>query len=543
MDSLTKNPFLLWLVISTALGGLVWTFMRKELRTRAVLYGAFLIACFVSMWPLQEKIKLGLDLKGGMHLIMKVVTDDALRATVSDGVSLASSELGRAGMPAAKVMGTGIDSFSVEGIEPARAKDARTTLRDFFRSTEWSLSETTNGFSIKMTDPYKRVLKDQTVQESIRTLERRVNVLGVAEPVIAAHGSAGDQILVQLPGVTDVVRAKDMIKRTAQLSLKLVENEATTREMLLAPGQTEPPPTMEIVTGTGSEPGSRAFYLVRKEAVITGRDLKNARPSVNGENGLPDIQFSLTPTGAQKFGQATGDNVGRRLAVILDGSVESAPVINSRITDSGVIQGSFSQEEADTLAKVLRAGALPATLNFLQEQTVGASLGKDSIRSGVVASAAGMGFITLFMLLYYRMSGVNAVVALLANLLILLGAMSYFGATLTLPGIAGIILTVGIGVDTNVLVFERIREELRSGKTVKTAISNGFDRVWIIILDTHATALIAAAFLFQFGTGAVRGFAITLVWGLTANVFASYFVSKFLFEWVLGDRKIDTLSI
>jgi preprotein translocase subunit SecD len=311
--------------------------------------------------------------------------------------------------------------------------------------------------------------------------------------------------------------------------------------MLLPPGQTEPAPNQEIVTG--SEKGVRSFYLVQKEAIITGRDLKNARPSVSGESGLPDIQFSLTPTGAQKFGLATGNNVGRRLAVILDGAVESAPVINSRITDSGVIQGTFSQQEADDLAKVLRAGALPATLTYLQQQTVGASLGRDSIRSGVIASAAGMGFITMFMLVYYRMAGVNAVVALVANLLILLGAMSYFGATLTLPGIAGIILTVGIGVDTNVLVFERIREELRLGKTVKTAISNGFDRVWLIILDTHATALIAAAFLFQFGTGAVRGFAITLVWGLTANVFASYFVSKFLFEWVLGSRKVETLSI
>ncbi len=543
MERLTTNPFLLWLVISVAVGALVWTFMRKELRTKAILYSSFLIACFVSMWPLQDKIKLGLDLKGGMHLIMKVVTDDALRATVSDGVSVASSELGRAGMPGAQVLATGNDVFTVEGVEPARAKDARTTLRDFFPATDWTLSETPAGFSLKMTDPAKRVIRERTVQDSIRTLERRVNALGVAEPVITAHGNTGDQILVQLPGVTDVVRAKDMIKRTAQLSLKLVENEAMTRELLLAPGQTEPPPTMEIVSGAGSEPGTRAFYLVRKEAVITGRDLKNARPSTSGETGLPDIQFSLTPTGAQKFGQATGDNIGRRLAVILDGSVESAPVINSRITDSGVIQGTFSQEEADTLAKVLRAGALPATLNFLQEQTVGASLGRDSIRSGVLASAAAMGFITLFMLFYYRLSGVNAVVALLANLLILLGAMAYAGATLTLPGIAGIILTVGVGVDTNVLVFERIREELRSGKTVKTAVNNGFDRVWITILDTHATALIAAAFLFQFGTGAIRGFAITLVWGLIANVFASYFVSKFLFEWVLGDRKSETLSI
>lgn len=543
MESLTNNPFLLWLVASIAVGALVWTFLRKELRTRGVLYSSFLIACLVSLWPIQDKIRLGLDLKGGMHLVMSVVTDDALRATTSDGVSLAASELSRAGMPGAKVTVTNMDAFSVEGIEPARMKDARTTLRDFFQSIEWNTNETDGGFTLQMTDPYKRALKDQTVQDSIRTLERRVNELGVAEPVITAHGREGDQILVQLPGVTDVVRAKDMIKRTAQLSLRLVENEASTREMLLPPGQTEPDPTMEILSGVGAEPGMRSFYLVRKDAVITGRDLKNARPSVSGETGLPDISFSLTPAGAQKFGQATGDNVGRRLAVVLDGYVESAPVINSRITDQGVIQGSFSQEEADTLAKVLRAGALPATLNFLQEQTVGASLGRDSIRSGVMASVAGMSFIGIFLLLYYRMAGVNAVVALLANLLILLGAMAYAGATLTLPGIAGVILTVGVGVDTNVLVFERIREELRAGKTVKTAVNNGFDRVWITILDTHATALIAAAFLFQFGTGAIRGFAVTLVWGLLANIFASYFVSKFLFEWVLGDRKVETLSI
>ena len=541
MDSLTTNPILLWLVLSVAVGAFIFKFLRKELRTRGILYASFLIACFVSAWPLNEKIKLGLDLKGGMHLVLRVSTDDALKATVSDAVSLATSELTRAGMPTAKVHSTDTAVFVVEAIEPARMKDARGVLRDFFKSTDWNVSEEVASFKLTITDPYKRLLKDQTVQESIRTLERRVNVLGVAEPVITAHGNTGDQILVQLPGVTDADRAKKMIQTTAQLALKLVENEAASREMLLPPGQTEPAPNLEIVTG--SEKGVRTFYLVQKEAVITGRDLKNARPSVSGESGLPDIQFSLTPTGAQKFGLATGNNVGRRLAVILDGAVESAPVINSRITDSGVIQGTFSQQEADDLAKVLRAGALPATLTYLQQQTVGASLGRDSIRSGVIASAAGMGFITIFMLVYYRLAGVNAVVALVANLLILLGAMSYFGATLTLPGIAGIILTVGIGVDTNVLVFERIREELRLGKTVKTAINNGFDRVWLIILDTHATALIAAAFLFQFGTGAVRGFAITLVWGLTANVFASYFVSKFLFEWVLGDRKVETLSI
>jgi preprotein translocase subunit SecD len=302
---------------------------------------------------------------------------------------------------------------------------------------------------------------------------------------------------------------------------------------------------MEIVQGPGDQPGQPLYYLVRREAVITGRDLKHARAGVDPQTNAPDVQFTLNPIGADKFKRETGRNVGRRLAIILDGRVETAPTINSQIGADGVIQGRFTAQEADELAKVLRAGALPATLKFLQELSVGASLGKDSIRSGVAATAAGMAFLGIFMILYYRLSGVNAIVALAANLLILLGAMAYAGATLTLPGIAGIILTVGVGVDTNVLVFERIREELRNGKTVKAAIQNGFERVWITILDTHATALIAAAFLFQFGTGPIKGFAVTLVMGLIANVFASYFVSKFLFEWVLSGRQTAqaTLSI
>jgi preprotein translocase subunit SecD len=297
------------------------------------------------------------------------------------------------------------------------------------------------------------------------------------------------------------------------------------------------------VTGPGEEAGKPVMYLVRREAVITGRDLKNARAGIDPQTNLPDVQFTLNPQGASKFKRETGRNIGRRLAIVLDGSVESAPVIQGQISTDGVIHGRFTPQEADELAKVLRAGALPATLKYLQELTVGASLGRDSIRSGVAASIAAMAFITIFMLVYYRLSGVNAVVALVANLLILLGCMAYATATLTLPGIAGVILTIGVGVDTNVLVFERIREELRNGKTVKAAISNGFERVWITILDTHATALIAAAFLFQFGTGPIKGFAVTLVIGLIANIFASYFVSKFLFEWFLGKRQVATLSI
>jgi preprotein translocase subunit SecD len=512
--------------------------VRKELRVRATLYGAFLIACGVALWPVEERVKLGLDLKGGIHLVLQVMTDDALNATVDDGVQSARGQLMGKGITFAGAQRVDSRSFSVDGVEPARVKDVRDILLDYFRAPEWDVREQGEGrFLVRMSDFNVRQTKERTVAEAIRTLERRVNQLGVAEPVIAAHGSTGDQILVQLPGVSDPEQAKRIIITTAQLQLKLVESSAPSMETLLAGTGGRVPPNMEVVRGRGEEAGVPIFYLVRREAIITGRDLKNARGSVD-ENNRPDVQFTLNAHGADKFKRETGRNVGKQLAVILDNSVESAPVIQSQIGAEGRITGNFTTEETDELAKVLRAGALPASLRYLHQQTVGASLGKDSVRQGLVAAAAAMLFITLFMLVYYRLSGVNAVVALAANLLILMGAMAYSGATLTLPGIAGIILTVGVGVDTNVLVFERIREELRNGKTVRAAIQNGFDRVWITILDTHATALIAAAFLFQFGTGPIKGFAVTLVMGLIANIFASYFVSKFLFEWVLGKRQV-----
>jgi preprotein translocase subunit SecD len=548
MPAALLNPFTLWFVLTALLAAGAYFGLRPELRLKAVLYGSFLIACGVAIWPpygrdgQPGRIRLGLDLRGGIHLVLQVVTDDALNATIDDAVQTARAQASRKGIAIAGAARVDSTSFSVDGVEPARVKDMRDVLRDFFRDG-WDFREPVEGrFLVKMTEGLAGQIRRRTVQEAIKTLERRINQLGVAEPVIAEHGNRGDQILVQLPGVTDVESAKRIIKTTAQLSLRLVEADAPTQEALLQGQNGKVPESMEIVPGQGETPGQPVYYLVRREAIITGRDLKNARVGVD-ENNQPDVQFTLNAQGADRFGRATGANVGKRLAIVLDGNVYSAPVIQSRISDEGRITGRFTTQEADELSKVLRAGALPATLRYLQELTVGASLGKDSIRSGVAASIAAMAFIAIFMLFYYRLSGLNAVVALLANLLILLGAMAYSAATLTLPGIAGIILTIGVGVDTNVLVFERIREELRNGKTPKAAIQNGFERVWMTILDTHATALIAAAFLFQFGTGPIKGFAVTLVMGLVANVFASYFVSKFLFEWVLGKRQVATLSI
>jgi preprotein translocase subunit SecD len=553
MPPALQHPVMQWFLATAVLAALSYTLVRRELRLRATVYASFLVACILAFWPPYErigadgktipgKIRLGLDLSGGVHLVLQVVTDDALNATVDDAVQVMRERLTQKGIAFASAQRQDSASFVIEGVEAARVKDARDLLREAL-PRGWEQDEGTAGrFTVKLTDSEVRAIRERTVDEAIKTMERRVNVLGVAEPLIAKHGDKGDQILVQLPGVRDIATAKRTIQKTAQLQLKLVVDSNSSREALLATHAGKEPVGMEVVQGAGDTAGVPVFYLVQREAIITGRDMKNARVGVD-QNNQPDVEFTLSPTGSEKFGRATGGNIGKKLAIILDGMVESAPVINAKITTSGEITGRYSRQEAEELARVLRAGALPASLKPLQELSVGASLGKDSVRSGVLSAIAGMSFLALFMVVYYRLSGVNAIVALAANLVILLGAMAYFEATLTLPGIAGVILTVGVGVDTNVLVFERIREEIRNGKPVRNAISNGFDRVWITILDTHATALIAAAFLFQFGTGPIKGFAVTLVWGLVANVFASYFVSKFLFEWILGKRQVSSLSI
>jgi preprotein translocase subunit SecD len=387
----------------------------------------------------------------------------------------------------------------------------------------------------------QKQLRDESVIQARQTIERRVNELGVAEPSIAQQGQNGDQILVQLPGVTDVERAKSIIGSPGMLELKIVEQGPSSAKEDLTLGQ-----GMEVIPGTSAAAGSAGttvYYMVRKVAAVTGRDLRNARPTLD-ENNLPAVSFTLNQDGARKFGAATSANIGQQLAIVLDGRVFSAPTIESRITDQGRITGSFTQQEAQDLSLVLRSGALPASLTYLEERSIGPSLGADSIRSGVVASLVGLLLILLFMLVYYRLSGVNAIVALIFNLVILLGLMAYIGAVMTLPGIAGFVLTMGIGVDSNVLIFERIKEELAAQRGVRASINAGFGRVFLTLLDTHISALIAAVFLFQFGTGPIRGFAVTLSIGLLSNLFTSTFVSKTLFELELSrHRQATTLSI
>src|SRR5690242_7066491 len=496
-------------------------------------------------WLMDKQLKLGLDLKGGVHLVLRVQTDDALRIESEAEMERLRQSLQTAGINVTGLSLVDPTAFKVEGVKPDQDAAFRNAANEV--STNYERDSGVNGtYTFTMRPNVQVSLREEAVTQARQTIERRVNELGVAEPSIAQQGQNNDQILVQLPGVTDVNRAKEIIRSTGLLELKIVEQGPTaSKETLLVNGQV--PDGMEIVPGVSGNAndtsGGTLFYLVRKAAAVTGRDLRSARPSLD-ENNRPAVSFTLSSEGAAKFGKVTGENIGRDLAIILDGKVQSAPRIDGRITSDGRISGSFTQEEVQNLSLILRSGSLPAKLTYLQEQTIGPSLGADSIRSGVLASVVGLLLVIGFMLVYYRLSGVNAVVALVFNLIILLGLMAYIGAVMTLPGIAGFVLTMGIGVDSNVLIFERIKEELEAQRGVRAAINAGFSRVFLTLIDTHLAALISAAFLIQFGTGPIRGFAYTLIIGLVSNLFTSTFVSKTLFELALSGRKqVAALSI
>jgi preprotein translocase subunit SecD len=496
-------------------------------------------------WLMEYQLKLGLDLKGGVHLVLRVQTDDALKALTDSESERLREDLQKAGVAIASITVPDPAHFRVEGVPPAQDAAFRQAAVDV--SANFDRSSAVNGvYTFTMKPNIQVNLREEAVVQARQTIERRVNELGVTEPQIAQQGTNGDEILVQLPGVTDVEKAKGIIQSTGTLELKIVEQgPVSTKDALLVNGQV--PQGMEIVPGVSSgapgDPASTVYYLVRKVAAVTGHDLRSARPTVD-ENNQPAVAFSFSPEGGRKFGNVTGANIGKNLAIILDGKVQSAPRLEEKITSEGRIHGNFTQEEVQNLCLILRSGALPATLTYLQEHVIGPSLGADSIRSGILASIVGLVVVALFMLIYYKLSGVNAVVALILNLIILLGLMAYVGAVMTLPGIAGFVLTMGIGVDSNVLIFERIKEELEAQRGVRASINAGFSRVFLTLLDTHIAALISAAFLFQFGTGPIRGFAVTLSVGLLSNLFTSTFVSKTLYEVALSRRhQVATLSI
>jgi preprotein translocase subunit SecD len=494
-------------------------------------------------WLQAKQLKLGLDLQGGVHLVLRVHTGDALRTHTTTTSDQLREILQTAGVNVGAITVEGETSFKVEGVPADRDAEFRRAADDQLADTFDRASASGGSYTFTLKKDVEADMREQTVVQALETIDRRVNALGVAEPNISRYGQSNDQIMVELPGVTEVERAKDIIGKMALLELKIVEaGPAPSQEALLQAHGGQVPADMEVVSGAAGAQGGTEFYLVRKIAGVTGSDLRGASPTID-ENNRPAVRFLLTGDGARKFGKVTGENINRMLAIILDGRVQSAPRIEGRITDEGRITGSFTSDEVNDLSLVLRSGALPASMSYLEQETIGPSLGADSVRAGVLASLMGLAFVIVFMLAYYKLSGINAIVAMVFNLVILIGFMAYFGAAMTLPGIAGFILTMGMGVDSNVLIFERIKEELAAQRGARAAVNASFQRVFLTLLDTHVASLIAAAFLFQFGTGPIRGFALTLTIGLLTNLFTSIFVSKTLFELALNRRPAASKTI
>jgi preprotein translocase subunit SecD len=521
---------------------------------------------------LSENIRLGLDLKGGSHLVMRVKTEEYLkRLTENDAVAAqkAATDAGFAIQEAHAETSNGNYRIVLTINDGTKLNEARDAVINKVDLRDWTASTSGNTLTWTLPSAAQRTLSQQAVDQALKIIESRINAVGVAEPTLQTHGATGsNQILLQMPGIQDPERVKALLVGESRLELVHIVSDAspsptktyaTQEEAIQSLGGTVPtnrrvlpyaernePTTAEGQTATDQNK-PKSWVVVESPAVVDGSELRSAQASnARGGGGGNDyqIQFSLKPSGAEKFGAWTGANINQYMGVVLNDEVKSIAYIKSQITDSGEISGRFTQQSAEDLALTLRSGALPAPIEYQEERTVGPSLGADSIRAGVKASLVGLGLVVAFMLIYYRGSGVNAVIALLLNMILMIAGLILFGATLTLPGIAGIILTIGMAVDSNVLIFERIREELRTGKTVPSAVDQGFARAFVTIIDTHVTTVISSLFLFVFGTGPIRGFAVTLVIGLVVNLFTAVYVSRTIFIWLLGRKqRVESLSI
>lgn len=544
--------------------------MNPNLKWKIIFIAAVILACiffligsptFPTSWQtvknnFGQRIKLGLDLQGGTHLVLQVQVQEAVAQETDIAVDHLTSQLREKNIHYDEIRRADDTHILVKGLEPSQSSPFRDLVSSQFGG-RWDLSAApgeTNGYLLTQRPSAIAATQETTMSQSLETIERRVNALGLTEPTIQPRGGQNDnEILVQLPGEDDPVRVKDVISKGGQLELTLVEDPgpyASEAAYLAAHGGILPPgtqlvPECDVTSKNAGQSSLKNWYLLSRAPAVTGHDLRNAIENRNTNNpGQYQVDFTLSAEAAKTFGPFTERNLHRQMAIVLDHCVYSAPTINGRIEDRGMIEGSFSQSSAHDLAVVLRAGALPASVKYLEERTVGASLGADSIRHGVQASILSLLVVMIFMAVYYRLSGWNAILALILNLIILLAVLAGFGAVLTLPGIAGVILTIGMGVDSNVLVFERIREELRNGKSAPSAVDAGFSKAFLTIIDTHVTTVVSAFFLFLFGTGPIRGFAITLTIGLIANVFTAIYVSKTIFQYhlVKMDRQAE-LSI
>ncbi|MGB9836912.1 MAG: protein translocase subunit SecD [Candidatus Saccharicenans sp.] len=505
--------------------------MKKNIRWKLVVILIVIALSIFLIYPPKDKIKLGLDLKGGTHLVLQVMTDDAINAETDQQIARFEEVFKKNNITYTEAAKEKPGRFHFKGISADQEGKVRDLIDQYTRDWDYSFSSDTVIFTLKQVA--EQFLRDQAVIQTLETIRNRVDQFGVAEPIIQRQGA--DRIVVELPGIEDPERVKNLIKVTAVLEFKLVKaGPAADEETLLQPYGGKVPEDAEVVKGDPKR-GHQGYYLVSKVASITGKDLRTVRRGTDEWNN-PAVHFTLTPDGARRFEKVTGENVGKQLAIILDGKLQSAPVINSRISDSGIIQGRFTPEEADDLVVILKAGALPAGIKYLEERTVGPTLGADSVRQGLIAGLVAIFAVMAFMIFYYKLSGVNAVIALILNELIIFAALSYFKATLTLPGIAGIILGIGMAVDANILIFERIKEELALGKNAFSAINNGFSRAFSAIFDSNLTTIIAAVFLFQFGTGPIKGYAVTITCSLVANLFTAVFVSRFIFELIVPNN-------
>ena len=563
--------------------------MKKNLRQRVIIIAIVtLAALYIVFGPrhrpiwqdftlagikrnLAENIHLGLDLRGGSHLVMQVKTEEYLKRLTENtaiGIQNAAKDAG-IGVRQVRPEVNGDDYRIVMELEDAsKASEARSEIEKKVDLNGWTASVSGNNVVWTLTAAAKRTLSDQAVEQALRIIESRINLLGVTEPTLQRHGSPeSHQILLQMPGVQDPERIKAILVGESRLELVHVispknpapiQSYATKEEAIQALGGTIPPnravlpyvereePTAAQENREGKERSVR-WVIVETPAIIDGSELRSAEAVSRSGRGSDDyvVAFTLKPSGAEKFARWTGQNINEYMGVVLNGEVKSIAYIKSQISDAGEISGRFTKQSAEDLALTLRSGALPAPLVYLEERTVGPSLGADSIRAGITASIVGLVLVVTTMIVYYRGAGVNAVVALLLNIVLTLAALVFFNATLTLPGIAGIILGIGMAVDSNVLIFERIREELRTGKTVASAIEQGFNRAFVTIIDTHVTTIVSSLFLFIFGTGPIRGFAVTLVLGLLANLFSAVYVSRTIFIWLLNRKggRLETLSI
>jgi preprotein translocase subunit SecD len=497
---------------------------------------------------MHKRINLGLDLRGGTHLILQVQVNDAVNADSDRAIERLKDILRDS-----KITYTDVakpdpqnapEKIVLKGITPDGATTLRNEVSDKMQDYDLS-SGAENTWVLSIKPPVLSDLKKHAVTQAIETIRGRIDTLGVSEPVIQEHGLGEYQILVQLPGVDDPERVKSIIQSTAMLEIKQVlSGPYGSEQAALAANSGLLPPNAMIMKGKAA-PGQTgdAFYLVTRSSAVTGNDLRDAQSGTD-RNGGANVNFFLTNDGGKRFQAFTSSHIGENLGVVLDNKVQEVAVIRDTISDQGEISGTFTTQQTQDLAMVLRSGALPAGIHYLEERTVGPSLGADSIRAGVRAAIIGMLAVMIFMLVYYRGAGINADLALILNLLILLGFLGFSQATLTLPGIAGVILTIGMGVDSNVLIFERIREELRAGRTAAAAVEEGFKRAWVTIVDTHVTTVVSAGILFIFGSGPVKGFAITLIFGLLANLFTAVFVSRAIFDWILTKKdRGEALSI